>query len=73
MSKYAIRIQDGNLTDFIGNGSYIFQQEKYAVLADRIDEAKRYTTKERAENAYKKLLLSCCNLTGKCEIVEVEE
>ena len=52
MSKYVIVFHyPGGYTALIGNGSYIHQGEKYAVLVENYQEAKRYKTLGSAKEA----------------------
>ena len=62
------------MSDYIGNGTYHVQGEKYAVLTD-IENAKRYTSEKRAINAARKLRESCCNIEGndKVECIWLEK
>lgn len=73
--EYIIKITDATRYEyFIGNGgSYQFQGEKYAVVVERADEAKKYRSYRIAQNAYNKLLNSCCNVMGKVEIIGIDE
>lgn len=72
---FVIHITDGTgYSYFIGNGgTYQFQGEKYAVVVEREDEAKKYKSFGTACNAYKKLNRSCCNVNGRVRIYPVEE
>ena len=71
--KYIISIHEGTHADYIVGGSYIFQSEKYAILTESKEEAKRYSSYGRASAALKKLCISCVNMYDTCKIEEVEE
>lgn len=51
-------------------GSYIFQGEKYACIGNR-EDAKQFKSIKVAENAYKKIYMSCTNVPETFEIEEV--
>lgn len=60
--------------EFIANGSYILQGEAYHSVTETLNEAKRYSSKKRAEKAAHKLSQSkYINLSSEYEIVEVDE
>lgn len=76
--KYIISVTDYSgiyLTDFIGKGTYVFQGEKYRVLADR-DQAQVYTSLNRAKAAIERIRKSGCvnvpYLAENYNIIEVE-
>ncbi len=73
MAKYVIKYiyYDLRQSEFVGEGTYIFQGEKYAVFARYLNEAKRYSSKGRAKSAAEKLLASCVNTSSHYEILEV--
>lgn len=78
--EYIIRITYGigtgcYLQDYIGNGTYYVQGDRYVVLTN-IENAKRYTSEKRAINALLKLSESCCNIlypADKAECVWLEK
>ena len=61
--KYIISITDYSYrfsyTTFIGKGTYVFQGEKYRVLANR-DQAQIYTSLNRAKAAIERIRKSDC-------------
>ena len=75
--KYVIKtVRDyyGSRIEYIGNGTYIFNGDKYVALVGReINEAKKYSSYKRAENAAEKLMESCVNMNCDYEIEMVEE
>ena len=73
--KYIVKITDATRYEYyIGNGgSYQFQGEKYAVVVERADEAKKYKSYKIARASYEKLYCSCCNLVGRVEIIGIDE
>ncbi|SHO50172.1 hypothetical protein [Anaerocolumna xylanovorans] len=76
--KFVIRTQDSilsNQTEYIGTGTYVVNGEKYAALVGTdISQAKRYSSYSGAENAIKKLMNSCCNVSLiKYQIIGVED
>lgn len=72
MSKYVIVFHyPAGYTAFIGNGSYIHQGEKYAVLVENYQEAKRYKTLGSAKAAVTRLVQSCTNASQDYTIEEV--
>ena len=71
--KYIISTHGAILVGYIVGISCIFQNEKYAILTERKEEAKRYSSYNRASAALEKLRMSCVNIRGKCKIEEVEE
>lgn len=73
--KYIIEITDATrYVYYIGNGgSYQFQGEKYAVVVERADEAKKYKSCNIARAAYAKLFRSCCNVVGAVKIIGIDE
>lgn len=68
MVKYIISTGDG----FVGEGKMKYGGELYAILTDK-ENAKRYSTKARAESARNKLLLSRANMEKFSKVMEVEE
>ena len=70
--KYVIKITDRGLVDYIGNGSYRVNKERYAVLTGDENQAKRYKTFHIAKRAYEMLRESCVNLEGDVEFVRVD-
>ena len=56
---------------YIAEGKYRVNGEQYAVTTESLNDAKKYTSKARAENAARKLCTSCVNLDN-YEVVEVE-
>lgn len=74
MSKYVIVFHyPARYTAFIGNGSYIHQSEKYAVLVENYQEAKRYKTRGSARAAVNRLVESCSNASQDFTIEEVDQ
>lgn len=74
MSKYVIVFHyAAGYTAFIGNGSYIHQGEKYAVLVENYQEAKRYKTRGPARAAVNRLVESCSNASQDFTIEEVDQ
>lgn len=74
MSKYVIVFHyPAGYTAFIGNGSYIHQGEKYAVLVENYQEAKRYKTRGLARAAVNRLVESCSNASQDFTIEEVDQ
>ena len=73
--KYIIEITDATrYVYYIGNGgSYQFQGEKYAVVVERADEAKKYKSYNTARAAYEKLFKSCCNVQGNMKIIGIDQ
>lgn len=72
--KYIIEITDAtNYRYYIGNGSYMFQSEKYAVVVEKTKEAKKYKSRNIAMASYEKLFRSCCNVVGNVKIIEINE
>ncbi len=74
MSKYVIVFHyPTGSTAFIGNGSYIHQGEKSAILVENYQEAKRYKTKGSATAAVNRLMKSCSNASQDFIIEEVDQ
>ena len=71
--KFVVKITYRGLVDYIGNGSYRVNKEKYAVLTGMESDAKRYKTYHIAKRAYETLKESCVNLEGDVEFVKVDE
>ncbi len=71
--RFVVKITDRGLVNYIGNGSYRVNKERFAVLVSNEEEAKRYKTYRIAQNAYKKLSESCVNLGGDVNFVKVDE
>lgn len=73
--KYVIQLIDDKggvlSTGYLGNETYYMNQERYASVVCRIEEAKRYNSYKNAENAYLKLKKTCSNL-HKYKILEME-
>lgn len=60
--------------EFIADGSYIFQGEAYHSVTGTMNEAKRYSSRKRAEKSAHKLSQGkYINLSSAYEIVEVDE
>ena len=75
--KYIIELIDGvsgHKIGFVGNGKYSIMQRKYVNIVDQ-DDAKRYTSMKRAENAYDKMKMTFENvaMSTSCNIVEVDD
>lgn len=70
--KFVVKITFRGLVDYIGNGSYRVNKEKYAVLVGDESKAKRYTTYHHAKRAYEMLKETCVNLDGDVEFVQVD-
>ena len=62
-----MRFSDGYYT----GETYIFQGEKYAVVENDIDIAKKYTSLKRAERAAESMLKSIANYVF--DVVEIKE
>ena len=62
--KFIVKIKDRGLVNYIGNGSYRVNKERFAVLVTNEEEAKRYRSYLIAKNAYEKLRETCVNLEG---------
>ena len=71
--RFIVKITDRGLTNYIGNGSYRVNKERFAVLVSNQEQAKRYKTYAIAKNAYQKLYESCVNLEGDVAFVKVDE
>lgn len=76
--KYIVKFTDTIANDrieYLGAGTYTVARERYAVLVgNRPANAKRYSSRARAENAVKKLSENCENVAVmKYTIEEVEE
>ena len=73
--KYIVKITDATgYVYYIGNGgSYQFQGEKYAVVVESANVAKRYKSYNIARSAYEKINCSCCNVIGNMEIIGIDE
>ena len=75
--KYIIKLTFINLPypQFIGKGKYIFGQECYAVLTERVEEAKTYSTFNRAKAAIERMLDSCSyvNLSSDYNICGIDD
>ena len=69
---YVVKITYRGLTDYIGNGVYRVNKERFAVLVSNEEQAKRYKTYHIAKNAYEKLTRSCVNLEGEVDFVKVD-
>lgn len=74
--KYVIELVDGvagHKVGFIGNGTYTIMQQKYVNIVNK-NEAKRYTSRKRAESAYCKIKMTYENvsLSTSCNIIEVD-
>ena len=50
--------------EYYGGGSYVVQHERYAVIRERRDEAKVYSSYERALKGADFLLNKCINISG---------
>ena len=76
MGKYIVKFaySDNSPPEFLGEGVYIVNGERYAVLVGGdIRNAKRYSTHNRAANAAIALNKSCANLSSRYSILEVEK
>ena len=71
--KFIVKIKDRGLVNYIGNGSYRVNKERFAVLVTNEEEAKRYRSYLIAKNAYEKLRETCVNLEGDVDFVKVDE
>lgn len=71
--RFVVKITDRGLVNYIGNGSYRVNKERFAVLVSDEEQAKRYKTYKIAKNAYEKLCESCFNLEGNVDFVKVDE
>lgn len=71
--RFVVKITDRGLVNYIGNGSYRVNKERFAVLVSDEEQAKRYKTYNIAKNAYEKLTESCVNLEGDVDFVKVDE
>ena len=71
--KFVVKITDRGLVNYIGNGSYRVNKERYAVLVTDEEEAKRYYSYQIAKNAYERLQETCVNLEGDVDFVKVDE
>ena len=71
--RFVVKITYRGLVDYIGNGSYRVNKEKYAVLTGDENQAKRYKTYGIAKRAYETLKESCVNLEGDVKFVKVDE
>lgn len=71
--RFVVKITYRGLVDYIGNGSYRVNKEKYAVLTGDESQAKRYKTYAIAKRAYETLKESCVNLEGEVNFVKVDE
>ena len=73
MNKYVIVFHyPAGYTTFVGNGSYVHQSEKYAVLVENYQEAKRYKTHASAKAAVTRLVQSCTNASQDYTIEEFD-
>ena len=70
--KYVVKITFRGLVDYIGNGSYRVNKERYAVLVGDESQAKRYKTYHTAKRAYETLKETCVNLEGDVKFVQVD-
>ncbi len=71
--KFVIKITYRGLVDYICNGTYRVNKERYAVLTGDENQAKRYKTYHIAKRAYEQLRESCVNLEGDVTFVKVDE
>ena len=75
--KYIIKLSFINLPypQFIGKGKYNFGQERYAVLTGRVEEAKTYSSFNRAIAAIERMLDSCsyANLSSDYNICGIND
>ena len=71
--KFVVKITYRGLVDYIGNGSYRVNKEKYAVFTGDENQAKRYRSYAVAKRAYETLKETCANLDGDVEYVKVDE
>lgn len=77
--KYIIKLiyTDGGIkeTDYIGNGTYVVNHNKYAVITQNQNEAKTYSSYKRAENAFFSMRETCYNvaLANGHEILEISQ
>ena len=71
--KFVVKITNRGLTNYIGNGSYQVNKERFAVLVSDEEQAKRYRSYKIAKNAYEKLIESCVNLKGDVDFIKVDE
>lgn len=70
--KYIIKITDNTrYAMYVGEGTYIFQGEKYLVLVERRQDAKLYSSKSRAIKAINSYQRTCCNTSGSIEIITI--
>lgn len=67
MSKYKIIFDNEAYT----GKSYIYQGERYAILDDK--NPKIYKSRKNAENAAKKLVQRCANISPEYQIIEYKE
>ena len=75
MSNYIIKFKynDGSPPEYISGGTYSVLGERYAaVVGSQREQAKKYTSKKRAENAAERLAKSCANLSWDYDIEEVD-
>jgi len=69
--KYIIKITYNGHSEYVADGkTYVVNGEPYIPLTSRQAEAKRYTSRGRAERASER---NATNTYGNIEIVEVEE
>ena len=76
--KFIVKFTDTVANDrieYLGTGTYVFGGERYAVLVGNSPgEAKRYSSRAKAENAAKRLSENCENVAVMRYIIEeVEE
>lgn len=75
--KYIIKLEFINLhiPQYIGNGAYNVACERYIVLTERPEEAKKYTSYNKAKTAIEKMLDSYkyTNLTTEYTICGIDE
>lgn len=72
MMKYIIKFTDNaGYVTYAGEGTYIFQGEKYLIVVERRQEARMYSSKSRAIKAANSYQRTCCNTSGNIEIVTI--
>ena len=75
MTYYILKIYTAGRynVQYYKGSKYIVLGEQYAVDTNDIEEAKRYSTAERAKDALLKLYESCVNIGSNASVMEIED
>lgn len=63
-------IFDDGYVSYLGYGTYLYEGSKYAVITDRVPEARLYKNLKSAKRAYDRLLSSCCNIPNRIKVLD---